>query len=161
MKKPETKTLNPSTHKTLTRQTLIIRNFEKKRERSSSNSPHINKNTATPTRKTQMFRICHNKKNVYEVFFWVITPNFLFLPQILGLHSCQYRKHNLEISPSRFLRFDFQTNIRRLSVATSPPINNLRVSNRDRKKQNWYFSPPMIENCLSHERILLIVMKAH
>ncbi|EQM50675.1 hypothetical protein D051_5647 [Vibrio parahaemolyticus VPCR-2010] len=30
MKKPETKTLKPSTHKTLTRQTLAIRNFEKK-----------------------------------------------------------------------------------------------------------------------------------
>ncbi len=119
MKKPETKTLKPSTNKTLARQTLTIRNFEKKRERSSSNSPHINKNTAIPTRKTQMFRVCHDKRNVYEVFFWVITPNFPFLPYILGLHSCQYRKHNLEISPSRFLKFDFRTNIGLRRVALS------------------------------------------
>lgn len=127
MKKPETKTLKPSTHKTLTRQTLSIRNFEKKREQSSSNSPNIHKNAAIPTRKTQMFRICHDKKNVYEVYFCVITPYSPFLPQILGFHSYQYRKHNLEKSPSRFLRFDFRTNIGLLSVATSLPIKNLRV----------------------------------
>lgn len=127
MKKPETKTLKPSTHKTFTQQTLSIRNFEKKRKQNSSNPPHVHKNTAIPTRKTQMLRICHNKKNVYEVYFCVITPYSPFLPQILGLHYCQYRKHNLKISPSRFLKFDFRTNIGILSVATSLPIKNLRV----------------------------------
>ncbi|EKA4470609.1 hypothetical protein OLI36_004187 [Vibrio parahaemolyticus] len=80
MKKPETKTLKPSTDKTITRQTLIIRNFEKKRTQSSTNPPYIHKNAAIPSQKTQMFRICHGKKNVYEVFFWVITPYSSFLP---------------------------------------------------------------------------------
>ncbi|CAI2324126.1 hypothetical protein IFVP22_C210011 [Vibrio parahaemolyticus] len=80
MKKPETKTLKPSTHKTLAWKTLIIRNFEKKRTQSSSNPPYILKNTAILTKKTQMFRICHSKKNIYEVFFCITTPYFPFLP---------------------------------------------------------------------------------
>ncbi|EGQ7830569.1 hypothetical protein NZX34_004445 [Vibrio parahaemolyticus] len=80
MKKPETKTLKPSTHKTFVQQLLTIRNVEKKRTQSSGNPPYIHKNTAIPNQKTQMFRICHGEKNIYEVFFWVITPYSSFLP---------------------------------------------------------------------------------
>lgn len=127
MKKPETKTLKPSTHKTLTRQTLTIRIFEKKKHtklKQPTLHPQKHSNPHPKSTNTQSFP---HKKNIYEVFFWVITPYFPFLPYILGLHSCQYRKYDFEITPSRFLRFDFRTNIGLLSVATSLPIKNLRV----------------------------------
>ncbi|EGQ9194596.1 hypothetical protein F7U78_24370 [Vibrio parahaemolyticus] len=89
MKKPETKTLKPTTHKTLIRQLFTIQNFEKKRTQSYNTPPHTHKNTAILTKKTQMFRVFHDKKNIYEMFFLfnntlfpvlAIDIGFAFLP---------------------------------------------------------------------------------